>query len=117
MGRKTWLSLGRALPNRRNIVLTHRMDFNPEQAETFHHEQEVIELSKQQDIFVIGGAELFSHYLPKADYLYLTYIDASFRGDTYFPPFDEQDWTVIQETALCTQSGYQLRFCIYMRKN
>ncbi|MCR6107851.1 dihydrofolate reductase [Salipaludibacillus agaradhaerens] len=93
MGRKTFESIGRPLPNRRNIVLTRNESFTAEGVEVFHHIEDVKPLMKEQEeFFVIGGATLYETLLDKADRLYITKIHASFEGDTFFPKFDEAEW-------------------------
>ncbi|QFT89298.1 Dihydrofolate reductase [Bacillus sp. THAF10] len=95
MGRKTFESIGKPLPKRKNIILS-RNNYKAEGCETFHSIGEVIKTSKpNNEIFVIGGAKVFEEALPHADFLYLTYIDEEFEGDTYFPPLNEKEWELI----------------------
>ena len=115
MGRKTWLSLGKALPLRRNIVLSHRHDFLAEEAEIVHSVEDIVSLAASEQLFIIGGAELFRLFLPLADYLYLTHIDADFEGDTLFPPFELHNWQKSHESTLYSVSGYKLNFTILKR--
>ncbi|MGD7051220.1 dihydrofolate reductase [Sutcliffiella horikoshii] len=95
MGRKTYESIGKPLPYRRNIILS-RQDFHAEGCETLHSLEEVQQLNKDgEELFIIGGAHIFKEALPIADFLYLTYIDEEFVGDTYFPEINEQDWELL----------------------
>lgn len=95
MGRKTYESIGKPLPNRRNIILS-RQDFHADGCETLHSIEEVKSLNMDdEELFVIGGAHIFKETLPIADFLYLTYIDEEFEGDTYFPEVNEQDWELV----------------------
>ncbi|MGD6781194.1 dihydrofolate reductase [Sutcliffiella horikoshii] len=95
MGRKTYESIGKPLPYRRNIILS-RQDFHAEGCETLHSLEEVQQLNKDgEELFIIGGAHIFKEALPIADFLYLTYIDEEFVGDTYFPEINEQDWKLL----------------------
>ncbi|WP_226681674.1 dihydrofolate reductase [Sutcliffiella horikoshii] len=95
MGRKTYESIGKPLPNRRNIILS-RQEFHADGCETFHSLEEVQRLNKDdEELFIIGGAHIFKEALPIADLLYLTYIDEEFEGDTYFPEVNEHDWELI----------------------
>jgi dihydrofolate reductase len=98
MGRKTYLSIGKPLPNRTNIVLTQTPDFQApgcfvaadlDQAlkQAMQHEQEII--------FIIGGAQIYQVLLPRIQRIYLTIVHASFAGDVYFPPLDQSQWREI----------------------
>ena len=93
MGRKTFESLGRVLPNRKHVVLTRReIDF-PEEVAVINDIQKVIDLSSdlEEELFVIGGGNIYDQFLPYADRLYVTLIEEEFKGDVYFPtiPLDE----------------------------
>lgn len=93
MGRKTWESLGRPLPGRRNCVVTRDAQFHAEGAEVFHDIEEAIAAATDADrLFVIGGAQIYTTLLPRADRLELTEIGADVSGDAYFPPFDRADF-------------------------
>ncbi len=86
MGRKTFESIGRPLPNRRNIVVTRQADYSPEGVEVAHSLEEAIGLIGGQDeAFVIGGAELYRQALPLADRVYLTRVKGEFEADAFFP--------------------------------
>lgn len=99
MGRKTFESLGRVLPNRKHVVLTKSKDFfvENEQVEILH---ELSDINKYIDIeeecFVIGGGKIYSQLMEKAKKLYITKIDEEFDGDTYFPEINEQIWKVVK---------------------
>jgi dihydrofolate reductase len=95
MGRKTWESLGRALPGRTNIVITRKPTYQASGAEvtgSLDQAVAVARLSGADEIMVIGGAEIYRQALPKADRLYLTEIALSPEGDAYFPNFDKTGW-------------------------
>lgn len=88
MGRKTFESIGRPLPNRRNIVLTRDITFKAEGVEVVHSLDEILTLSNQvSDLFIIGGGEVYTLFLPYADKLYITLVDIDIEGDTYFPEY------------------------------
>ena len=87
MGRKTYESIGKPLPNRRNIVLS-RNTTEINNCLVYSSLIEVLNLYKN-DLFVIGGGEIYKQCLPYADKIELTYIDKDFEGDTYFPIIDE----------------------------
>ncbi len=89
MGRKTWESLGRPLPGRRNLVVSRDPQFQAEGAEVFHNPEAAIAAAADADrLFVIGGAQLYTTLLPCADRLELTEVWADVSGDAHFPPFD-----------------------------
>ena len=89
MGRKTFESIGRALPNRTNIVLTRDTSLSlPTDIKTYHSTDSIIRLSKNKEIYIIGGAEVYRAFLPFADRLYITLVNGTFKADSYFPEYD-----------------------------
>ena len=86
MGRRTFESLGKPLANRRNVVLTSRTLPGVETYATIPAALEA--LSKEEKVFVIGGGEIFSQFLERADEWHLTLIDRNVKGDTFFPPYE-----------------------------
>jgi len=94
MGRRTWESIGRPLPGRRSIVVTRDRSFAAAGAEVAHSLDDAVALCAGSDeIFVIGGAQLYAEALGRADRLLLTEIDADFDGDTFMPAAAADDWT------------------------
>ncbi len=99
MGRKNYESLPekfRPLPNRTNIVVTHQENFHAPGCEIAHNSNDAITLAREnqeRELFIIGGAEIYSLSLSIADKLYLTEIDAVIEGDTFFPKFDKKLWS------------------------
>ncbi len=95
MGRKTFESIGKPLPGRRNIVVTRNPDFAAEGCEVVNDIDAAIELCADcEEIMLIGGATLYAQVLPRASRLYLTRIHHAFDGDTWFPEIDEAAWRV-----------------------
>jgi dihydrofolate reductase len=93
MGRKTWDSIGRPLPGRRSIVVTHNARWSAPGAERAASLSQALALcADASEVFVIGGAQLFAESLPLAQRVFLTAIDADFEGDTLFPPIDLGQW-------------------------
>ena len=96
MGRKTFESIGRPLPGRRNLVISRNPGFKAPGVEVFSSVDEVLatlsEAEAPEELMVIGGGHLYGQLLPRADSLYLTRIDLVVAGDTRFPAFDEGDW-------------------------
>ncbi len=89
MGRKTWASLGRPLPGRRNLVVSRDADFRAEGAECFTSPESALAAAADVPrLFVIGGAELYAQLLLRADRLELTEVKADVAGDAHFPSFD-----------------------------
>lgn len=90
MGRKTYESIGRPLPGRRNLVLTRRPAVPG--VECFSDLAAALETCPAGLVFIIGGAELYRAALPVADILYLTHVHREVTGDTRFPDFESRDW-------------------------
>jgi dihydrofolate reductase len=97
MGRKTFESIGRLLPNRRSVIVTRNPAYRHEGATVVNKLQDAFALAERDEVFVIGGAEIFRSALPYADRLYLTVVHASPHGDVFFPDFDEQRWDLVEE--------------------
>lgn len=118
MGRKTFESLGKPLPNRRNIVLTRDTNFKAEGIETIHSMEEALELCKSlEDIFIIGGGQIYTAFLPYADELYLTLVDKVIDGDTDFPAFEDAfECTKSTPGETLTDDGHHFTFTVWTRK-
>lgn len=116
MGRKTHESIGRPLPGRRNIVVTRNSDYRAEGCEVFSSVEAALAACQGADeVFVIGGAELYRACLPRADRLYLTEIDADFGGDTRFPEFDRGRWRTISRQRHQSEFGWGYDYAVYER--
>ncbi|TNI55073.1 type 3 dihydrofolate reductase [Aeromonas veronii] len=95
MGRKTFESIGRPLPGRRNLVISRNPDYQAEGIEVVGSVEAALALlagSSAEELMVIGGGHLYAEMLPSADCLYLTRIDLAVEGDTRFPAFDDGQW-------------------------
>lgn len=95
MGRKSLEALGKPLPNRTNIVVTRNADFQAAGVTVVHTLDDAIaeaQAINQEEIFVIGGAEIYAIALPMATTLYLTEIHKAYDGDAYFPDYDKNEW-------------------------
>ena len=96
MGRKTWESIGRPLPGRRNIVVSRNTSYSAVGAELVSSlEQALDSLKEFKRVFVIGGQQLFNQAFPLADELFITEIELQVEGDTYFEIPDPSDWQEI----------------------
>jgi dihydrofolate reductase len=124
MGRKNYDSLPdkfKPLPNRMNIVVTRQKDFSAPGCTVVHSLEKAVELAKaanENEVFNIGGAELFTLGLANADRLYLTEIQTELAGDTYFPELKKSEWTETSRThhAADDRHAYAFDFVIYDRK-
>ena len=119
MGRKTYESIGRALPGRTNIVLTRSSDFNAEGVLTANTLEQALDyVSAEDEVMIIGGSAIYELTLPRADQLYLTYVENSFEGDAWFPDFDLDQWHVIasEEHSADEKNSSAYRFVTYARK-
>jgi dihydrofolate reductase len=115
MGRRTFESIGRPLPGRRNVVLTRAPAPRlPEGVLSFNSLEAALQAcaeSGETELFVIGGAELYAQALPLCDRLYLTRIERDVEGDAHFPPWDPAEWVERERKA----KG-ELVFSVYERK-
>jgi len=93
MGRKTFESIGKPLPNRKNIIITRDINYKAEGCIVVHTVEEALNAAKGSiEVMIIGGQQIFQEFLPKANMMYLTFIDDDFEGDAYFPEFDMKEW-------------------------
>ena len=93
MGRKTFESLGRPLPNRRNVVISRRKDYVPEGVEVVASLEEALaRFPVEEEVFIIGGGQIYAQAMPLADRLYLTTVMHDYEGDTRFPAWDRTQW-------------------------
>lgn len=121
MGRKTFESLGRVLPNRKHVILCNDMELNieDENVEVF----EDISMLKQyidstEENFIIGGATIYKLLLPYANKIYLTLIHEKFEGDVFFPEIDEREWKIVEtEKGLKDEKNpYDYEYITYTRE-
>jgi len=102
MGRKTWDSLPKKpLKNRENYVLTNQKDFKDNGAKVIHSIDDVLELSKDEDLFVIGGGEIYKSLMPYADRLIITHVHSvNINARTFFPSISPRDWKIDSENMV-----------------
>jgi len=124
MGRKTWESIGRPLPGRTNIVVTHNTDYMAEGAKVVTSLEAAIRLAESISLidgidvaFVIGGAALYQAALPLADTIHLTCVHAEVEGDTYFTDFDVTKWKEVEreEFRADESNPYDYSICVLKR--
>jgi dihydrofolate reductase len=117
MGRKTFESIGRPLPNRRNIVITRNPDWQHEGVDTASSLQQAADLAGDGEVFVIGGAQIYADALPLASRLIVTEIDADFACDAFFPAIDLTVWNeVSRDPHHSDAQGFDYAFVIYHRR-
>jgi len=101
MGRKTWESIGRPLPNRRNIVISRSLNIIGDVQVYSSLENAIAATKEEQEVFIIGGGELYKQTLPIANKLYLTIVTQTIEdADTFFPEIDFEQWEEIESESL-----------------
>lgn len=98
MGRKTFESIGRALPNRQNIVLTRQSNYLAEGCQIASNLNEAIKKCEREKLFIIGGQQLYTQSLAFASMLHLTTVETFCQGDSFFPEIDLTKWQYVQHT-------------------
>lgn len=122
MGRKTYDSLPNgALPNRRNIVITHQ-DIHLDGCEVCHTMEEALQIcQEEEEVFIIGGSSIYAQTIEKAHRLYLTIVDKTIeKVDIMFPPFDPKEWKTCWEeehTEVTTDGKETFRFTFVILEN
>ncbi|MBI2337646.1 dihydrofolate reductase [Candidatus Daviesbacteria bacterium] len=113
MGRKTFESIGKVLPGRTNIVITRDENFSADGVIVTHSLDEALQIAQSapgnNEIFIIGGGEIYKEALPKTDKLYLTIIDNEIEGDTFFPDYSEFK-KVVSESGEYESEGFRYKF-------
>ncbi|MFA7825035.1 type 3 dihydrofolate reductase [Aeromonas dhakensis] len=122
MGRKTYESIGRPLPGRRNLVISRNPDYRVDGVEVIDSVSSALELLGREDsveeLMVIGGGHLFEQLLPRAERLYLTQIELEVDGDAHFPVLDHTDWELLEEEShpADERNAYPYRFETWQRR-
>ena len=121
MGRKTFESLGRVLPNRKHIVLCNdaEMNIDDENVEVIDSTDKIEKYeNSEEENFVIGGASIYKLLLPKASKLYITKINQEFDGDVYFPEINENEWKIVErEQGIKDEKNpYDYEYITYVRR-
>jgi len=93
MGRSTFESIGKPLPNRRNVVLTRNKSFQHEGVDVIHSIEDIYKLPGH--VFIFGGQTLFEAMIDNVDDMYITVIEDKFNGDTFFPPYTFKTWNIV----------------------
>ena len=121
MGRKTFESLGRVLPNRKHIIFSQNPDFKvaDENVEVVHSLLQIQELIEgPEESFVIGGAMIYNFLMPYVKKMYITQIDKEFEGDTFFPKINEEEWKIVEREkgVKDEKNNLDYEFITYERK-
>ena len=121
MGRKTFESLGRVLPNRKHIILTRDMNYrvDNEAVEIIHDISEVQNhIEDKEENFIIGGAIIYSQLIDKAQKMYITMIHKKYDGDAYFPKIKEEEWKIVEkEQGIKDEKNpFDYEYITYVRK-
>jgi dihydrofolate reductase len=121
MGRNTYQSIGKPLPNRTNIVLTKDATFSPDGCYIYDSIDDIIHeynsyALPDEEVFVIGGQSIYEQFLPHADRLYITHIDHEFEADSYFPHVDFSQWDLVESRKGSECKEFDYYFNVYDRK-
>lgn len=97
MGRKTFESIGKPLPGRENIIITRQQDYPAPGCQVMDSLEQALEYaSDQEEVMIIGGANIYEQALPHADRMYITQIHCGFNGDALFPEWNEAEWREVK---------------------
>jgi dihydrofolate reductase len=119
MGQKTFASLGRPLPGRTNIVITGDPNYRADGCRVVHSFEEALDAAgNENEVFVIGGGQIYRLAFPKAQKIYLTKVHGTFEGDTFFPKVSKDEWqlTSSEPHAKDKDNPFDYTFCVYERK-
>jgi len=112
MGRKTWESIGRALPGRQNIVVTRSREYCAEGCLVVQSLPLAIERAEGDEIMVIGGGQLYGQALPVADRMVLTLVDCAPAADTWFPEWNANEWSEISRRSQVIDENNELAYVV-----
>lgn len=119
MGRKTFESFPKLLPDRTHVIITRKNDYEPEGTIVVHSLEEAIRVSKlDEQPFIIGGGEIYKMGMKVADKIELTRVHGEFDADTFFPEFDENEWNLVKEQyhEQDEKHNYAFTYLTYERK-
>lgn len=111
MGRKTYESIGRLLPGRKNIVITRSSDYRIEGAEIYHSVETAIKSCTEEKVFIIGGGEIFKQTLAQINEVYRTLIKHSFEADAWFPDLKDAGFTMVWEECHTADEKNKFDYC------
>ena len=115
MGRKTFESIGKPLPNRVNVILTRNQGYMKDGCVVVHSLDDAIKLAEyneESEVFIIGGGQIYREGLPFAQKIYYTQVKTSVNGDTYFPKLIDEEWEVVNQVDYFKDEKHQYNFSI-----
>lgn len=117
MGHKTFESIGKPLPGRQSCIITRDINYVMEGCSVCHSIEDVLKSYHGEEVFIIGGEQVYSAFFPYADKLYITFIDDCFEGDAFFPTIDGQEWKLVSKVKgeKDENNPYDYYFIIYER--
>jgi dihydrofolate reductase len=110
MGRKTWESIGRALPGRQNIVVTRKREYQAEGCTVVPSFDQAMEAAVGEEVMIIGGGQLYRQALPLADRMLLTLVDCEPEADTWFPEWNKDEWREISRRSQVADENNELAY-------
>lgn len=117
MGRKTYESIGRPLPKRRNIVITRTESYLADGAEIVHSLEEALSIAESDEkVFIIGGGEIYRQAISFADMLYITKVDRTYDADTFFPDIEYSQWKEVDRVDFERGATYEYPFSFFTYK-
>lgn len=119
MGRKTFESFPKPLPNRTHVIITRQKDYIAEGCIVVHSLEEAIEISpKEEEVFVIGGAEIYKQSIENADKIEITRVHSEFEADAFFPEFNTSNWNLVfsEKHTKDEKHQYDYTFETYLKK-
>ena len=117
MGRKTYESIGKPLPNRRNIVVTRNLNTFYDGVEIVHSLEDAFSISSNdEEVFIIGGSNIYEQSLNLVKHLYITEITKAFEGDAFFPEIDKSLWTESSRETHVSSDGLEFSFVSLQKK-
>lgn len=119
MGRKTFEAIGKALPDRRNIVITRNTDFQGEDIDVANSIQEALLYCRdEREVFIIGGANIYQQALPLANKVLLTRVHTTIKGDAFFPELPAEEWKLVSSDAHQADEKHEFAYTfeVYTRK-
>ncbi|MFO1371379.1 MAG: type 3 dihydrofolate reductase [Candidatus Competibacteraceae bacterium] len=112
MGRRTWESIGRPLPGRRMIVLSHNPSYHAPGCMVVHSLDAALDgVGAVSEVMVIGGTSLYQQTLPLADWLYLTQVEVDVPGDAWFPEWEQQEWRLVWQEPHSADADHLWPYC------
>lgn len=116
MGRKTWESIGRPLPGRKNLVISRNPQFSAPGATLCPSLDEALaQCADAPVVCIIGGAQIYEQALPRVDEIYATEVHEQVEGDSFFPPLDDS-WQEVERQSQPPQNGHQFDFVVYKKR-